>query len=419
VNALIDEPRDVTRLRRVVALFALLLFASTWPLWTPQTAFPQVPLLFIAGQLSNWCDWLLFGLMLVAMAIVLFANSSSRWWRRGCALFVAAFVASVLIDQHRLQPWAYQFALVAAVLALVSDRRGLSLLRILTIGIYVHSALSKFDFSFIETNGQYLVGGVTNVWGIDGEKWNPTQRRVVAAMLPLGELAVGVGLCFRITRRLALAFAVVMHALLMVALGPWSLDHELGVLIWNAYFIVQNVLLFWSSHTKTAVDQTPTEAFLAQMPSPLRVWTARSIVALAMTMPFLEPFGLFDPWPSWAVYASRPARARVLIDNDAKHRLPPELQPYVAQARFDDLRCPVRVDRWSLDATHAPIYPSSRFSLGVALALARLPGLEDKVWVEFESAADRRTGKRTSRKVGGAYDLRLEAYHFWFNANPR
>ena len=34
-----------------------------------------------------------------------------------------------------------------------------------------------------------------------------------------------------------------LHGLLLVILGPWGLDHKPGVLLWNAYFIVQDVLL--------------------------------------------------------------------------------------------------------------------------------------------------------------------------------
>ncbi|MFX4944919.1 hypothetical protein ABTB59_19260, partial [Acinetobacter baumannii] len=44
-----SRPND-QRLFRLLAIGQALLIAVTWPLWTPQTAFPQVPLVQAAGK---------------------------------------------------------------------------------------------------------------------------------------------------------------------------------------------------------------------------------------------------------------------------------------------------------------------------------------------------------------------------------
>ena len=96
----------------------------------------------------------------------------------------------------------------------------------------------------------------------------------------------------------------------------------------------------------------------------------------ALLFPLTEPFGLCDVWPAWAVYATGPERLRVLIDAADRPRLPAALQRLTDAPRFVDDRCLVRIDRWSLDTTRAPLYPQNRFRLGITLALARAAGLE-------------------------------------------
>ena len=54
---------------RAWALAALSLIAVTWRLWTPQDAYPQVPLA-PAGRLApQWLDWLGLAGMLVGLAV--------------------------------------------------------------------------------------------------------------------------------------------------------------------------------------------------------------------------------------------------------------------------------------------------------------------------------------------------------------
>ncbi|MEX2285917.1 MAG: MauE/DoxX family redox-associated membrane protein [Planctomycetaceae bacterium] len=411
-----------TGLRRTVAAAALALLILTWRLWMPLTDFPQVPLFEWAGRLPLWCDWAGFAAMCVGMVAAYFGGPTARVWRCGLVVFVIAFGVMVLVNQHRLQPWAYQFALIALVLVLVPGPRALALVRVLTVGIYFHSALSKLDFSFFSSHGQYLISGLTDLVGLPLSDWDPTVRRGLAALLPVSELLVAVGLYFGRTRRAALAASILMHASLIVALGPWSLDHKFPVLVWNGYFIAQNILLFGFSTEAASLRGflSPADATERSLPfAAFRGWAARAIIGMAVLLPFLQPFGLFDVWPSWAVYASRPARVRILVASDAIGKLPSELQQHVMMGRYADLPCVVRSDRWSLEATKAPIYPEPRFQMGVAIELAERRGLGEGLHVQFESAANRWTGRRTMRTISGIDAIRREAKQFRLNAFPR
>ncbi|MCH7988042.1 MAG: hypothetical protein IID46_02705, partial [Planctomycetes bacterium] len=240
----LNDKRIVSLLRRLIALFGLLLLSATWKLWTPQTLFPQVSFFRWAGWLPVWCEWLGFGVMIVSLLVVLCKRSPGNGWRYGLMTFAFAAVGMIVIDQHRFQPWMYQFVVLSLVLASVPARHALVLARLIVISLYFHSAVSKFDFSFLEINGQELLSGLLGVVNRSAETFSPSMRRAAAGLFPVGELLVAVTLCNSRLRLFGLFLSLMMHVLLFAALGPWGLNHRPGVLLWNLFFIGQNVLLF-------------------------------------------------------------------------------------------------------------------------------------------------------------------------------
>ncbi len=354
--------------------------------------------------------------MILSLSIALFAPRRSRLWRGGLVLFALVFASMAIIDQHRLQPWAYEFFLIAVVLAMTPTRRSLVLIRLLVVSIYFHSALSKLDSSFLETNGQQLVSGLLSSVDLTMDWWSPGARRLAAASLPVGELLVAIGLIVPAMRRFALPGAVLMHLLLLVTLGPWGLKHEAGVLIWNVFFIAQDILLF-GTFFKT--DLVKDAATATDMQADKSTRLVGGLVVAVIVLPLLEPFGWFDHWPAWAVYASRPERVTVFIDRTARSRLPESLQKHVEPPRPLDDWCEVRLDRWSLEALAVPLYPQDRFQIGVAIDLAHRYELDSDIRVFIESSASRWTGKRSSRELIGREDIEREADRFRLNATPR
>ena len=113
------EARTVRRLRWVMAIFTGLLVASTWPLWTPGTEFPDIPWFAWA---VNWppedWDWLwlasLGGLLVVQFAPL---PHEGRWPMLLKGLLFAGALMLLPTDQHRLQPWAWQMLLGTILIA--------------------------------------------------------------------------------------------------------------------------------------------------------------------------------------------------------------------------------------------------------------------------------------------------------------
>jgi hypothetical protein len=415
--------RSAAILSKVVAASALVLVAVTWPLWTPQTVFPRIPFVGALRHAPDWFDWMALTGVLVSLLIILLVRRERPIARWSGLVFIASIVGLVLTDQHRLQPWAYEFVLLLLVLSVLPSREAIVWARLLVISIYVYSALSKLDWTFIESGGGQIVDGLLTFLRLTGDHVSIGQRHVLAGSLAVGELLVGVGLAWRRSRKPALAASVIMHTLLIAALGPWGAGHKAGVLLWNVSFIVQNIVLFGiaganDKGTQVVPIAAGSETQRSWIGSVLR-GAVRATVAIAILFPLTQPFGLCDTWPAWAVYATGPERVRVFVAEIDREHLPAVVRPYLEPPRFRDGRCLVRIDRWSLDATQAPIYPQNRFKLGVALALAAAGRLADPILVEIDGPANRWTGRRETRELVGADEISAELARDWLNGFPR
>ena len=415
LDADIRDARTTDWMCRTVALGTLALLAVTWKLWTPQTIYPQVPLFGWAVTAPGWIDWCCFGGLILSLLAALFVPQRSRLWKPALLLFVALLAGLIVLDQHRFQPWAYQMGLFALVLATVQPGRAVFLLRVLVISIYFYSAVSKFDHSFLLTLGQQFLDALARIVGQSTQDWPPQVRFYAAMTFPVGELAVGVGFCFRRTRRPALVAAIVMHLLLMVILGPRGLDHKPGVLVWNGYFIVQAIVLFpW--HRRPACGNRRDAG--STLPAGATSLLVQATIWLAVALPVLEWFDRFDHWPAWGLYASRAERITVLISPGGTRRLDESLAVYVSHNE-NSAKAVLHLDRWSLDVLGAPIYPQNRFQIGVAEAVARRWGLDREIQVEQTGPSDRFNSQRERKLLRGLDQLRMEASRYWLNTRPR
>jgi hypothetical protein len=189
------------------------------------------------------------------------------------------------------------------------------------------------------------------------------------------------------------------------------------VLLWNVYFIGQTLILSPRLVEGRHVGEPAGEpAGVAN-----RVLSA-AILTAAVGLPFLEPWGRWDVWPSWAVYATAPPQVRFEIRGDAAARLPESLRRFVGSSPDDagaDERAwhAFRIDRWSLDSVAAPIYPQARFQTAVGLAVARRYGLDDGIRAVALGRADRRTGRRRREVVTGQAAIERWASRFILNVD--
>jgi hypothetical protein len=393
-----------------------MLFFATWTLWTSQTEFPQVPLFGWARSLPGFVDWLAFGVVLGSLIVAIVQPSSRRCWG---ALAVALSVL-FLLDQHRLQPWAWQLFLMAAAIlrSQASDGsqpngtrsvNGMALaagdlpenveiaspvasaiplnvseigrhlparlLRGLTISIYFWSAVSKFDAGFFASHGQTLVEALFHSIGITAAGWPARVKWWLAFALPLGELLVAVGFCWPRTRRATLFAATALHVGLILALGPLGLGHRPGVLLWNIAFIGHDWLLFRSQASGAASALRPGDDDIGGLTPPRS--PARFLILFACVWPITERWGLCDHWLAWSVYSTRIERVSVTLTDEGVRRLPESARRLAVDGEL-------WLDHWSLAALDVPIYPQLRFQFGVIEGLRHRCGADHLVEINVQ-----------------------------------
>ncbi|MBS0203661.1 MAG: hypothetical protein JSS49_12220 [Planctomycetes bacterium] len=425
----------MNRLTRLLAIGVLALVAGTWKLWTPQTVFPQVPLISAACNWPAWCDWVCLSLLaLSSVALLLFPLQCRRMASAGVALALAGFF---VLDQHRLQPWAWQFFLLALLLSLADDataRRGWNWL---AISIYFWSAISKLDYTFCHEQGPALLGGLKQAMGVRGLETQWTRLVDVAGSFgfALGELSVAILLAWPRTRGLGLWIAILMHVTLLAALGPLGLNHSHGVLLWNLFFIAQDWLLFRSiRHQSTLSDDQTSVPWITRIRNRLE-WpqAARSRLALALIVgaiiwPSLEPVGLCDHWLAWAVYSARPGQSHIIANSGMNLGGLPITEKISRDSIEMDstMHHPlvvhiIETGRWSLQALGVPILPEVRFQIGVACHLAEHAHFRGAVILS--TPANRWTGASSQQIVSfGNYpegDVATIAKSFFWNSRQR
>ena len=448
--------RFLPAVRLTMSVSALCLIASTWPLWTGSSSFPQVPFFESLCGIGPWADTLSLALVLTGTVGTFFGAATSlrspvdqkaepfdRTARRlemaGPWILAVGLCFAMLLNQHRLQPWAWHFLLIAPLLA----RRASSLEQIvprrfdfygilgLTISLYLFSAISKCDQTFTQSYGRQFLEALLNIFGASSRFWSESARTNGAAMFPLGEIVVAFLILPPKTRLAGLLLSVVMHVFLLLAVGPFGLNHQPGVLIWNVYFIAQNLLLWVRIRTLSPEDvnenfRVPTASTSASnqqaMTSRLGLIPsvfASMILLIAILLPALRFAGLCDPWPAWAVYASQPERVTILINEPAASELPDELRRFLRPRRINDGRVFFRADLWSIAETGAPIFPGARFPVAIARALNARPELRGKVDLVLESPAGWWNGEREADEYVGQNGIDAASKLFWLNTKTR
>ena len=412
-------------LTRWLAVGLLALVAATWKLWTPQAVFPQVPLIRAACDWPGWLDWGCLA-VLVASALTMLFVARRGWLGRGSCLGLAVSLTGFFVlDQHRLQPWAWQFFLLAVLLSLADDETARRGWRWLVIGIYFWSAVSKLDYAFCHEQGPALLAGLRRAMGLRGmpNPWTEALDVVGSVGIALSELGVAVLLAWPRARWLGLWGATIMHVALLAALGPLGLNHSLGVLLWNVFFLVQNWLLF----PATAADWSfAGESFIVQFSQwwrDLVTWpTSRTnrlalgTILTAMTWPVLEPLGYCDHWLAWAVYSSRAETVQISTNMFDTGRGPdPNWRRLGLEERLS--LNSLRIGEWSLATLGVPVYPNERFQLGVASAV--LLTVQPRYPCVCVVSAKHRMVRGQLRRVVKPENLNTELDGYTINAHPR
>lgn len=382
----------------IVSLCAeTVLIAVTWKLWTGGSAFPAVPLLKELSVVPMVVDQVLAAMMLGslfgAIGVLVqrsrqatgFGRTSPDWL---LTVFVFCGTAMGVLNQHRFQSWHWLTLLLVAQYLVLPPAERLRTWRITIATIYCFAALSRLSPDMGGSMSREILTTILAKGGAGHLTRNATWISVGCGLMTLAEFLTGLGLCWKPTRRLSVTVSMLMHLTLVTALGPWGLNHHHGVLCWNLFFLVAVPLLFVMCEEPAApIHRTPSAK-------------SRWIQFFLVLFPLSGLWGVADNWPSWQLYSPRPEVLKLYVHADDVSRLPPTLQPFVSPPAPLQDWCGVRLDRWSLNETNAPIYPEDRFQLAVAaFATGALP--QDRFRVELDIPDEVRWWRRRRLEAQG------------------
>lgn len=361
--------------RRLVCGFTLVMMGLSWPLWWHQPELPVFPVLSNATLKSLDQSLLLACLAGLALAF------SRRLGRFGCLLAFLAGIALVFHDQNRLQAWFYQTLLITCLYAFLPGAVAIGFARFFAVALYFHSGLSKLDHSFAYSMGPYLLQPVLQFWP---KSWGAENRLYFILALPVGELIASLLLATG-RWKTGLAGVLFMHVGLLALLGPWALDHSGNVLTWNISMACQAFVLFGAN----PAGNDSNEAHVT--PNPLAFGLIQLLFLAVAVMPFFERAGLWDAWPSFALYAGHVEQLRLDLPRNATEMLPGEFQPFL-KSQGD--RTAIDLTLWSRARLGVPPYPALRMQKGLARYVAAQCPPELPLRAIFAGKANWRTGKR-------------------------
>ncbi|MEZ6058748.1 MAG: hypothetical protein R3C19_00130 [Planctomycetaceae bacterium] len=398
-------------MNRVAALFLLLLISVTWPLWFGTDNFPTVPLLSSLRHVAPAADRAVAVIFFAAVVTIVVKPETDRS-KAAFGSNVAAIVSGIVLcvlNQHRLQPWNVLFLLMATIHVVIKPPHRIRVCRVTVAMIYICAALSRFGPRIDEGVSRQILDLGLNAIGLARLNQSPLLIRWTCAGMSVIELIAGLLLLTNRFRIFGVVLAMAIHATLLLSLSPLGLNHNTGVLLWNAFFLTLLPML------RERDSRPETEAVRSAPAMPM---LARIALVIVVVFPLSGLFGIADNWPSWQLYSPRPEVLRIFVRSDAIGELPDFVKTFVGDPAPLDMWCPVRIDRWSLEATGAPIYPEDRFQLGVAQWLAR--HLKDPGSIRAELDAPERPlwWKRQHVTYADSAQVQQAAQQFVLNARP-
>lgn len=376
------DEQTVRRAMLILCGFELLLATLTFPVWFGVSEVPRIPLFRFLPVLAPAADTVfvvLFFAGIITLAVALIRHSSHDNIRAIATVALVAGTGVIICSMHRLQAWHWlliQCLLVISTLRKSSDQK--YVLQKIPGIIYLCSALSRFSPEIDQSMTGQVVSAILKSANLRMAAENSDLIFRLAWTFAIGELLVGVLLMIPRVQRSAAFAAMILHGILLVGLGPLGLNHHAGVLIWNLCFLCLLPVLY-NLFDRAGIPP-------AEVPLPTDVQQTsdhhrrRGLAIVLFLFPLSSLFGLADNWPGWQLYSSRPEVWAMYVKQESVPLLPKTVQPFVGPPRPLDDWCPVRLDRWVLNQTGAPIYPEDRYQSALIRAITS----------EFQTDADLR-----------------------------
>ena len=365
--------------------------------------YPLVPVVDGLPQPPFPVDWLLLAVMCVALLGMSFARRPRPYM----VAVLAITGAWMLLDQTRWQPYIQTYV-AGTVCLLLGEMRGvrtsadprtrwhMAPFQLALCATWAYAGLHKLNAAYPASYFPGLVGpALVRLLGMEpGEAARVLYWPAVASALL--EMACGLALLWPRTRRPAVVGLTLMHAFLLLLLGPLGYAYNQVVWSWNVVVIAALWLLFWPREAGARFDGFM-RAWWQRLrgrggepsPRPLRlVW--RGVILFFVLLPMLSFAHMWDALLSFHLYSGKERHVAIYYPPEQRAALPAAV--VATERRIGQ----IDLIRWSMK--EMDIYPvmETRVATRVARSLARAaPDVDLRLVIGSEPAIF--TGKREFR----------------------
>ena len=338
------QPELIQRwLMRTVLLFWGLTKATGWNMWMAERKFPLAPPF----------DWMYQVPPVIHLLLVLAAFWLMSWLffqperLKLIPVLLLVTLLSDSLDQNRWQPWEYLFATLLLVVYI--NRRNtdhlLHLFLFVLAALYFYSGVSKFHTGFLYASWHPLF--LKQVLHFEQPLQNPFLF-YLGYSIPLLETVAALGLLFRRSRRAAAVFFMLMHATLLLLIGPTGLNYNWIIWPWNLGMMA---LLYLSAFKIPHFSFKPV----------ILVQKSNVLFTLAWgVLPLAFYLNGWDAYLSAQLYSGRIHHAAICVPGS---KIPPDLQRYVVTGSYFQAEkgtIAISLNQWAMGETNVPTYPEIR-----------------------------------------------------------
>ena len=346
---------------KIIRLICIAWFVTKlicYKLWLADRLFPLVPMHDSLTMLPSVLHSILF---LISLGSILLLSISPN--KKIAVLLLTAEVLSCMLDQNRWQPSEYQFIFMLLVYVSYKDEKQVRFSwQLIMAGIFFFSGLGKLNSAFIHDVWQNLI---LHRWlGI-----RSVNSLVLLAgyALPLIEMIAAVCLLMRKTRKPAVWVLTLMHAFILLMLGPIGLNSNTDIWPWN---VLMPLLLFSLFYDRSFEYN---KRFFRK---PL-AWL---VLLCWWVLPWFQPAGYWDKYLSSVLFSGGTEQLYICTNNPSAKK---EMAVYMDK-EFRVIPCtPVlSVYKWSVMEMKTAPYPEKRVYRAIMDAWKkRYPGNTDRFYM--------------------------------------
>jgi uncharacterized membrane protein YphA (DoxX/SURF4 family) len=218
----------------------------------------------------------------------------------------------------RWQPWVYMYGLIFWIVSLSKKYNSQQLiwaLQLLMAGIYFWAGVHKLNPFFRNTFPLETAQGFSHLFSIVSTSII-YKLTYLGYLIPLIEIAIGVGLLFKKYRFYALVTASITHVIIIVFQAPHGFNYFGIVYPWNLAMLLIIWALFYGDDSEITFKEARKSILL------------KVIFILIWLLPSLNIFGLWHNYASFKLYTGNDKYLFVIVNKTDLNSTLKQFKPY-------------------------------------------------------------------------------------------